>query len=173
MDCSTPSLPVLPQLPELPKFMFIAMVMPSSHLLSRPLLLQPSIFHSIRDFSNESAVSTRWPKYWSFRFSISPPVNIQGWSPLRLTGWSPCCPRDFQQSSPAPQFESVNSLAFCLLDSTALTTICDHWEDHSLDYTDLCLSLCGGGDLVAKSYPTLVILWTVACQTPLSMGFSR
>ena len=51
--------------------------------------------------------------------------------------WS-CCPRGFQESSPAPQFEGINSLAFCLLYSPALTVICDHWKDHSLDYTDLC-----------------------------------
>ena len=52
--------------------------------------------------------------------------------------WSPCYPRDFQESSPAPQFEGISSLAFCLLYGPALTTIHDHWEDHSLDYTDLC-----------------------------------
>ena len=57
----------------LPKFMSIALVMPSSHLiLWHPLLLLPSIFPSTRDFSNESAVCIRWPKYWSFSFSISP-----------------------------------------------------------------------------------------------------
>ena len=56
-------------------------------------------------------------------------VKIPGWSPLRLTGLSPCCPGDVQESSPAPQFEGVNSLVFCLLSSPALTTIHDHWED--------------------------------------------
>ena len=71
----------------LPKFMSLASVMPSSHLiLWHPLLLLPSIFHSIRDFSNESSIHIRWPKYWSFSFIICPSVNIQGWSPLRLTG---------------------------------------------------------------------------------------
>ena len=50
--------------------------------------------------------------------------------------WSPCCPRDFQEFSPAPQFKGINSLVFCLLYSSAPTTICDQWEDHSLDYTD-------------------------------------
>ena len=55
------------------KFMSIEPVMPSSHLiLCHPLLLLPSIFPSIRVFSNESAVRIRWPKYWSFRFNISP-----------------------------------------------------------------------------------------------------
>ena len=56
----------------LPKVMFIASVMPPSHLiLWCPLLLLPSIFPSIRDFSNESSIHIQWPKYWSFRFSIS------------------------------------------------------------------------------------------------------
>ena len=57
----------------LPKFMFIALVMPSSHLiLWCPLLLLPLIFPSIRDFSNESSIHITWPKHWSFSFSISP-----------------------------------------------------------------------------------------------------
>ena len=57
----------------LPKLMSIELVMPSSHLiLCHPLLLLPSIFPSIRVFSNESALCIRWPKYWSFSFNISP-----------------------------------------------------------------------------------------------------
>ena len=63
------------------------LVMPSNHLiLCYPLLLLPSIFPSIRVFSNESALHIRWPKYWSFSFSISLPVNIQDLFPLGLTG---------------------------------------------------------------------------------------
>ena len=73
MDCSTPGLPVHHQLPGSLKFMSVESVMPSSHLiLCRPILLPPSIFPSIRVFSNESALRIRWPKYWSFSFSISP-----------------------------------------------------------------------------------------------------
>ena len=69
----------------LPKFMFIASVMPSSHLiLWHPLLLLPSIFSSIRDFSNESAVLIRWPKYWSFNFSISPSSKYSGLISLKI-----------------------------------------------------------------------------------------
>ena len=68
------------------------------------------------------------------------PVNIQGW-------WSPCCPRDFQESSPEPQFEGINSLAFCLLYDPALTTVHDHREDHSLDYIKAMTNL----DSVLKS----------------------
>ena len=63
----------------LPKFMFIASVMLSSYLiLWYPLLLLPSIFPSIRDFSNELSVCIRWPKYWSFSFSISPSSDYSG-----------------------------------------------------------------------------------------------
>ena len=72
MDCSMPGFPVCHHLPNLPKLMSIELVMPSNHLiLCRPLLL-PSIFPSIRVLSNESALRIRWPKYWSFSFSISP-----------------------------------------------------------------------------------------------------
>ena len=77
------------------KFMSIQLVMPSNHLiLCCPLLPLPSIFSSIRVFSNESALSIRWPKYWSFSFSKALPVNIQGWFPLGLISLIPCSPRD-------------------------------------------------------------------------------
>ena len=67
------------------KLMSTESVMPSNYLiLCHPLLLLPSIFPSVRVFSNESALHIRWPKYWSL--SISPPMNIQDWFPLRLTG---------------------------------------------------------------------------------------
>ena len=71
MDCSTPGFPVHHQLRSLLKFMSIESVMPSSHLILWCPLLLPSIFPSIRDFSSELAVHIRWPKYWSFSFSIS------------------------------------------------------------------------------------------------------
>ena len=61
----------------------IVSVMLSSHLLCHPLLLLPSIFPSIRVFSNESVPQIRWPEYWSFSFSISP--SNQNWFPLGLT----------------------------------------------------------------------------------------
>ena len=71
-----------------PKFMSIESMMPSNHLiLCRLLLLLPIIFPSIRIFSNESVLRIRWPKYWSFSFSISPTNNTQDWSPLGWTGW--------------------------------------------------------------------------------------
>ena len=75
MNHSTPGLPVHHQLPESTKPMSIESVMPSNHLIlcrHHPLLLVPSIFPSIRVFSNESALHIMWPKYWSFSFNISP-----------------------------------------------------------------------------------------------------
>ena len=70
------------------KLMSIESVMPSNHLiLCRPLLLPPSIFPRIRVFSNESVLHIRWPKYWSFSFSISPSNEYSGLFPLGWTGW--------------------------------------------------------------------------------------
>ena len=70
------------------KLMSIELMMPSNRLiLCCPLLLLPSIFPSIRVFSNESTLCIRWPKYWSFSFNISLPMNTQDWSPLGWTGW--------------------------------------------------------------------------------------
>ena len=70
------------------KLMSIELVMPSNHLiLCRPLLLSPSIFPSIKVFSNESALRIKWPKYWSFSFSISPSYVYSGLFPLGWTGW--------------------------------------------------------------------------------------
>ena len=69
----------------LPKFMLIALVMPSSHLiLWHPPILLPSIFPSIRDYSNESSVHIRWPKYWSFSFTISPSSEYSGFICLKI-----------------------------------------------------------------------------------------
>ena len=94
--------------------MSIELVMPSNHLiLCRPLLLLPSISPSIRVFPNESALLMRWPKYWSFSFSISP--SNDG------LVWYACSPRDSQESSSALQFESISSLAFYLLYDSELS----------------------------------------------------
>ena len=79
MDCTMPGLPVHHQL------VSIESVMPSNHLiLCHPLLLLPSIFPSIRVFSNKSALCVRWPKYWSFSFSISPSNEHSGLLSFRM-----------------------------------------------------------------------------------------
>ena len=85
MDCSMPGLPVHLQLLELLKLMSINLVMPSNHLiLCHPLLFLPSIFPSIRVFSNESVLRIRWPKYSSFSFSISPSNEYSGLISFRM-----------------------------------------------------------------------------------------
>ena len=89
----------------------IESVMPSSHLiLCRPLLLLPSIPPGIRVFSNESTLRMRWPKYWSFSFSIIPSKEHPGLISFRMD-WLDllASPRDSQESSPTPQFKSINS----------------------------------------------------------------
>ena len=95
------------------------LMMPSNYLmLFGPLLLLPSIFLSIRIFSNESVLYIKWPKYWSFTFSISPSKVHPGLICFinGLVG-SPCSPRDSQESSPTPQFKSINFSVLSLLHS--------------------------------------------------------
>ena len=96
------------------QFMSIESVMLPNHLiLCRPLLLMPSIFPSNGVFSSESGLCIWCPKYWSF--SISPPNEYLGFDFLYdWLVWSPSCPRDSQESSPAPQYESINSSALSL-----------------------------------------------------------
>ena len=86
MDCSTPGFPVLHHFPELAyKLMSIESVIPNNHLIfCHPLLLLPLIFPSINVFSNESALCIRWPKYWSFSFSISPSNECSGLISFRI-----------------------------------------------------------------------------------------
>ena len=97
------------------KLMSIESVMPSNHLiLCLPLLLLPSIFPSVRVFSNESALHIRWPKYCSFSFSISPSNEHPGLISFRGLVGSPCGPRDSPESSPTSQFKSINSSAHSL-----------------------------------------------------------
>ena len=85
MNHSTPGLPVHHQLQSSLRLTSIESVMPSSHLiLCRPLLLLPPILPSIRVFSNESTLLMRWPKYWSFSFSISPSKGYSGLISFRI-----------------------------------------------------------------------------------------
>ena len=118
-----------------PKPMSIQSVMPSNHLIfCRPLLLLPSVFPSIRVFSNESALCIRWPKYWSFSFNISPSNEHPGLISFR-TDWLDLLAVQgiLKESSSIPQFKSINSLALSFLYSPTLTSIYDHWKNHSLD----------------------------------------
>ena len=117
--------------------MSIESVMPSSHLiLCRPLLLLPSIFPSIRVFSNESAVHFRWPKYWSFSFSfsISPSNEYSGLISFRIH-WLDlfAVQGTLPESFPTPWFKSINSSALSFLYGPTLTSIHDYWKNHSFD----------------------------------------
>ena len=85
MDCSSPGFTVHHQLPEPTQLMSIESVMPSNHLiLCCPLLLPPSIFPSIRVLSSEMVLHIRWPKFWSFSFSISPSNEYSGLISFRI-----------------------------------------------------------------------------------------
>ena len=116
------------------KLMSIESVMPSNHLiLCRPLLLLPSIFPSIKVFSNESVLHIRWQKYWSFSFSISPSNEYSGLISFRMDWLELLAVQGTQESSPTPQFKSINSSALSYLYSSTVTSIHDHWKNHSLD----------------------------------------
>ena len=114
-------------------------VMSSNHLiLCRLLLLLPSIFPSIRVFSNELALPIRWPKYWSFNFSISPSNEYSELISFRIDWFDLLAVQETLESSPAPQFESINYLVLSLLYGPALTSIYDYWKNNSFDYMDIC-----------------------------------
>ena len=117
------------------RLMSVELVMPYSHLiLCRPLLLLPSVFPSIRVFSNELALRIRWTKYWSLSFSMSfqwifKVDFLEDW-----LVWSPCCRRDTQESSTAPQFESINSSLLSLLYGPFLTSVHNYWKKRSFNH---------------------------------------
>src|SRR5574340_1021861 len=79
----------------------------------------------------------RWPKYWSFSFSISPSNEHPGLISFRMVG-SPCSPRDSQESSPTPQFKSINFLMLSFLYGPTLTYIHDYWKNRFFEYIVLC-----------------------------------
>ena len=135
------------------KFMSIESVMLSNHLiLCCPLLLLPSIFPNIRAFSNESTLRIRWPKYWSFSFSISPSSEYSGLISFRIDWLDLLAVQETVKSSPAPQCKSINSSALSFLYGPTLTSVHDYWKNHSFDYMDLCRQ----GDLSAFKYAAQV-----------------
>ena len=117
------------------KLMSIESVRPSNHLiLCHPLLLLPSIFPSIRVLFNESVLLIRWPKYWSFSYSISTSNEYSGPISLRIDSFDLLT----VQESWTPKFESINSSVLSLLYHPALIFIHDYWENCSFDYMHLC-----------------------------------
>ena len=108
------------------KLMSIESVMPSSPLiLCRPLLLLPSIFPSIRVFSNESVLRIKWPKYWSFSFNISPSNEYSGLISFRMDWFDLLAVQGTPKSPPIPQLKSINSFgAIANVDIYHLVTLC-------------------------------------------------
>ena len=117
------------------KLMSIELVVPSNYLiLCCPLLFLPLIFPSIRVFSNELVLRNRWPKYWSFSFSISPSKEYSGLISFRMDWFLfPCNSSNSQESSSIQLFKRVISLALSFLYSSTVTFIHDHWKNHSFD----------------------------------------
>ena len=119
-----------------PKLMSIESMMPSSHLIRcRPLLLLPPTPPSIRVFSNESTLLMRWPKYWSFSFSISSSNEHPGLISFRMD-WLDLLAVQGTRKSHLQHHSSKASILwrkFSFLHSPTLTSIHDHWKNHSLD----------------------------------------
>ena len=108
------------------QLMSIESVMPSNHLiLCHPFLFPPSIFHSIRGFSNELAFHIRWPKYCRFNFSISPSSEYSGLISFRID-WLDLLA--VQGTSLAPQFKSISSSVLSFLYGSTLTSVPDYWK---------------------------------------------
>ena len=136
---STTSLPVYHQFPESTQTHVVESVMPSNHLfLCCPLLLLPSIFPSIRVFSNESALRIRWPKYCSFSLSISPSNEHPGLISFR-TDWLDLLSVQGTLKSLLQHHSSKASILRCsAFFAVQLTSIHNQRKIHSLDETDLC-----------------------------------
>ena len=139
MDCSTPGFPVHHQLPELIQTHVhqVSDAIQPSRPLSSPSFL-PSMFPSIRVFSNESVLHIRWPKYRSFSFSISPSKEYSGLISFRIDWFDLLAVQGTLKSLLQPQLKSINSSSLSFLYSPTLTSIHDYWKNHSFDYVDLC-----------------------------------
>ena len=134
IDRSTPGLPVHHQLPGFTQthVHWVGDAIQPSHPC-RPLLLLPSIFPSIRVFSNESALCMRWPKYWSFSFNISPSNEHSDWSPLGWTGWISLQSKGLSRVFSNTTVQKHQFFGTQLSYSPTLTSIHDYWKNHSLD----------------------------------------
>ena len=117
----------------------IKSVMPSNHLIlcHPPFSSRLPSFPNIRVISSESVLCIRWPKYWSFIFSISPSNKYSGLISFRID-WLNLLALQGTLKSPAAQFKSINSSVLSFLYSSSRTLIHDYWKNHSFDEMDLC-----------------------------------
>ena len=130
---SFPGFSVYHQSWSLPKLMSMELVMPCNHLiLGCPLLLLPSIFPSIRVFSNESGLHISWPKYWSFSFNISPFKEHAGLISFRMD-WLDLLAVQGILKSPLQHHSSKVSILWRSAFFATLTSIHDYWKNHSFD----------------------------------------
>ena len=117
-----------------PKPMSIQSVMPSNHLiLCHPVLLLPSVFPSIRVISGESLLPIRWPKYWSFSFSISPSNEYSGLISFRMDWLDLLAVQGFSRVFSNTTGQNINSSVLSFLYIPTVTSIHDYWKNHSLD----------------------------------------
>ena len=149
------------------KLMSIDLVMPSNYLiLCCPLFLLPSILLSIIVFSYQVAkVLDLQLQHQSFQWIFR--VDFL----LDWLSWSPCCPRDFQESSPAPHFKSISSLALSFLYGPILTFVPDYWKNQSFDNMDLCQQSLSFFNMLSE-FVTAFLLRSkhllILCLQPLS-----
>ena len=137
MDCSMPGFHTHRQLPEFTQthVHWVGGAIQPSHPLSSP---SPSIFSSIRVFTNESVLGIRWPKYWSFSFSISPSYEYSGLISFRMDWLDLLAFQETPKSLLQHQFKIISSLVLSFLYSPILTSIHDYWKNQSFDQMNFC-----------------------------------
>ena len=141
VDNSTPNFLSFTISQSLLRHISIESMMPSKlPILHCFFLLLPSIFPSIRVFSDESSLHITWPKYWNFSFSISPSSEYSGLISFRTDWFDLLAVHGTLKSQfyPAPDFERIISLTLSLLYGPILTSMHDYWKSHSFDYMNLC-----------------------------------
>ena len=121
------------------KLMSIESLIPSNHfILCCPLLLLPSIFPSIRVFSNESVLRIRWPKYWHFSFSINPSNECSGLISFKIDWFDLLAVQRTLKSLLWHHNTKASVLQHSAFSMVQLTSVHDYWINHSFDYMDLC-----------------------------------
>ena len=121
------------------KLVSIELVILFNHLiLHHPLLLLPSVFPSIRVFSSDSALRIRWPKYWSFSFSIIPSNEYSGLISFRTDWFDLLAVQETLKSLFQHHSSKASVLQQLTINGPTLTSIHDYWKNHSFDSTDLC-----------------------------------
>ena len=117
-----------------------SVMLSDSLILCHPLFLLPSIFPSIfQGLFNESALCIRWPKYWSFSFSMCPSDEYSELISFRIDWFDLLAVQETLKSLLQHHSSKASILvAFSLINGSTLTSIHDYWTSHSFDYTDLC-----------------------------------